>query len=371
MSTNSITQGEQVQLLFPQIFSNGFKISFAYKSFKWESESRGTAQVTVVIIGLSNSDHNKRLFEYDNELLVETNPNNISAYLRDTENNNPIIVYDSSRPLNGLPELRVGSQPIDDGNYIFTQEQRNEFIQLEPDAEKFMKSFVNAKNFINGHVYYILELQDILPNELRRLPHVLNRVNAVREFRLSSKREETKKLADTPTLYAHTRIPDSPFLLIPRVSSEKRDYIPIGYITPPSIPSDATMIVENASLGLFGLLISNMHMVWLRSVGGKLETRVRYSGSMVYNTFPIPDDTLDSLSPFAEKILETREKYSDSTLEDLYDPITMPTDLKEAHKKLDKTVDKLYRTESFESDDERREFLLEKYQEMIGTQTTL
>ena len=186
--------------------------------------------MTVVIIGLSNNDHNKRLFEYNDELLVETNPNNISAYLRETENNHSIIVRDSSKPLNGLPELRLGSQPIDGGNYIFTQEQRNEFIQLEPDAEKFMKLFVNAKDFINGSIHHILALQNITPKELRELPHVLNRVNAVKEFRLSSKREETRQLAEIPTLYTHTTISDSSFLIIPNTSSEKRHYTPIGYI---------------------------------------------------------------------------------------------------------------------------------------------
>ena len=371
VSTNSITQGEQVGQLWPILFEKyGAEISFAYQSFKWESEARGKAQVTVVIIGLSKNSGKKRLFHYDGECIIEDNPKYISPYLIKTSKLLPIVI-ETSKPLNGLQRIKVGTQLIDGGYYTFTEQEKQDFLKKEPDAASFMVEYLNAKDFINNNKRYILSLSGITSKELKNLPEIKKRIDAVKEFRLSSKRKVTRELAQTPTVFAHNVIPIKEFLLVPRVSSEKRNYIPIGYVRPPAIPSDATSIVPDASISLFGLLTSKMHIVWLKSVGGKLETRLRYSAGMVYNTFPLPSGNLDGLESYAQKILDARKHHSDSTLADLYDPITMPADLLKVHQKLDKAVEKLYRDKPFQSDQERLEFLLVEYQKMTSKQTFL
>ena len=351
------------------------EISFAYQSFKWESEARGRAQVTVIIIGLTRNDDRKRLFHYDdNGNLIEINPECISPYLIETSKTLPIVM-ETSKPLNGFQKMKMGSKPIDGGNYIFTSDEKEKFLAEEPNAKDFFRPYVNADEFLNGNMRSILALHNIEPHELRRLPRVMKRVNLVRLFRKKSIDKGTKKLADNPTSYHLNVIPTSTFLIIPRVTSEKREYVPIGFLEPPIIPSSATMVIENASLDMFGLLTSKMHMIWLRTVGGKLKFDLRYSKGIVYNTFPIPTDWSEkskTLWPYAQSILDARKSHPESTLADLYDPTAMPTDLKNAHQKLDKAVEKLYRKKPFESDSKRQEFLLEEYQKMIDDhQTTL
>ena len=210
-----------------------------------------------------------------------------------------------------------------------------------------------------------LDLHDIEPNVLQNLPETKKRINLVKLLRSKSKRGSTKKLADTPTLWQINLIPKKPFLVFPRHSSEKYVYVPIGYLEPPCIPGDAILIIENTPMELFGLLTSKMHMIWIKTIGGKLETRYRYSKGVIYNTFPLPDTNYDGLKSYAQKILDIRENHTDSTLANLYDPDTMPSDLMKAHLKLDFAVEKLYRKKPFESDQERIEFLLSKYEEMI------
>ncbi len=373
VATNSISQGEQVGQLWPAL-TKEIEIIFAHESFKWGSEAKGKANVHVIILGLVKKTKadglTKRLFYYENGEVFESNPKYISPYVCSTEKLD-IIVHKSPKSLNNLPEMIMGSKPIDDGNYIFKQEEGEEFLKKEPNAKKFMKEYISAKDFIHGKKRWILALHEIEPSELKNLPEIKKRVRMVKEFRLKSKDGGTRQLADTPTIYHLNVIPKKRFLVIPRVSSEERDYIPIGYITPPAIPSDATMIIQNAGLGLFGLLTSKMHMVWLKSIGGKLETRLRYSSGVVYNTFPVPDADIKVLREFAQEILDARKNHSDSTLADLYNPDTMPVDLTKAHQKLDNEVEKLYRKEPFRSDDERLEFLLNEYQKMTSKQTTL
>ena len=366
VSTNSITQGEQVGQLWPALYER-YKINivFAYKSFKWYSESKGMAQVTVVILGLDKRhDTIKRLFHMDGNGTIEEKPNHITPYLTGTEKPLP-IVKESSKQLNGLNKMRMGSKPIDGGNYIFTDDEKDRFLAEEPGARDFFRPYVNADEFLNGNMRSILALHDTESDQLRELPRVMERVNAVMTFRKASSDKGTRRLGDNPKFYHLNVLPENPFLLVPSTTSEKREYVPMGYVEPPTIPSNATMIVENASLGLFGLLTSKMHMIWLKNIGGKLETRLRYSAGMVYNTFPVPDSDLDILIPFAQKILDERQKHPDSTLADMYDLVSMPPELKKAHQKLDKKVEKLYRKKSFTSDDQRLEFLLDKYQKMI------
>ena len=366
VATNSIIQGEQVGQLWPNLLDPyGLHIAFAYRPFKWGSDAPGMAHVHVVIVGLARGNGERRLFHIDGSDILEDCPPVISPYLIGTERAR--VVLESPRPLNGLPEMRMGSKPIDGGHFIFTDDERKTFLQAEPGAEPYMRPYVDARGFIHGKRRWILALHDAEPNILRGMPLVASRVKAVREFRLTSKSASTRDLADTPTSYHLNVLPDKPFLAIPSTSSERRRYVPIGYLEPPTVPSNAMMVVQNASLGPFGLLTSYMHMVWLDVVGGRLETRYRYSEGMVYNTFPVPDSPLDALKPYAQAMLDARAAHHDSTLADLYDPVTMPPDLVKAHRRLDTKADRLYRREPFHSDDERVEFLFGKYGEIVNS----
>ena len=373
VATNSIIQGEQVKLLWSQILKDGWEIFFAYKSFKWNSDSKGKAQVTVVIMGLSRNKDRKQLFEYDKEhnetQFIEKNPKHITPYLRVT-NTEHVVVNQVSEPINGLPPIRMGSNPVDDGHYIFTESEKEEFLKSEPNAKKYIVPYYSGSDFLHNKKRYVLALQTITPNELRKLPMVMEKVDAVKQFRLQNKSKTTRKYAETPKEFYQTHIPKKPFLAIPQVSSENRKYVPMKFMKLPVITSIQLYHIEDASVALFGLLESKMHMLWLHSFSGKLETRLRYSANRVYNTFPVPED-YSPLKPHAQKILDLRKNYPDSTLADLYDPLTTPTDLKKAHQKLDREVEKLYRKEPFRSDDERLEFLLNEYQKMTSSQTTL
>ena len=365
VATNSITQGEQVGQLWPILLDNfGLRIEFAYRTFRWDSEAPGMAHVHVVIIGLGRETGRKRqLFHPDGDLEPEENPPAISPYLTGVKKT-ARVVQSSSGPINGLPKMVMGSQPIDGGHYIFTNEEREEFLKMEPGAKPYLRPYIGADDYINGKNRWILYLHKIEPDVLRHLPHTSKRVKEVRSFRLASPRSSTLKLAETPVLYCLNVIPDKPFLVVPSTSSERRRYVPIGYVEPPTIPSNANMVILNATPGLFGLLTSYMHIVWLSYVGGRLKSDYRYSAATVYNTFPVPDSTLDALEPYARAVLDTRAAHPDSTLADLYDSTTMPTDLARAHRKLDRAVDRLYRKKPFGSDLERIEFLLERYGEM-------
>ena len=341
VATNSITQGEQVGQLWPNLLDHyGLKIEFAYKPFVWDSEAGGKAHVYVVIIGLARNVGRRRLFHTGADEGIDDSPPMISPYLLGAVRAR--VVRESSRPLNGLPAMRMGSKPIDGGRYIFTDEEKEEFLRMEPGAKPYMRPYVGSEEYINNKKRWILALHRIEPAELRGLPHIAKRVSEVKAVRLASSAPSTRKLADTPTIYHLNVIPSGPFLFIPSVSSEKRRYVPIGYLEPPTIPSNLGLVVEGASLGLFGLLISEMHMTWLSYVGGRLETRYRYSKGMVYNTFPVPDKPLNHLEPYAQAVLDARAAHPRSTLADLYDPDIMPPDLVKAHRKLDRIVDRMY-----------------------------
>ena len=358
VSTNSTTHGEQVGLFWPLLERHGMVMDFAYTTFAWDSDTRGKAHVHVVILGFCKDNKRaKRLFLND----VEHNPAYISPYLLGMSSKSP-IVNTSTKALNGLPMMRLGTMPIDGGNYTFTKQEKEEFLRVEPRAAKYFRPYINADEFINGRQRWILFLRDTDPADMRRMPHVMERVRIVESMRKSSSREATRSLP--PTEFDLDVIPDAPFLVIPRVSSETRDYVPIGYLKPPMIPSDATLVVEHASIGLFGLLISRMHMVWLDGIGGKLTSRYRYSKGIVYNTFPVPDGNLDALETYAKDVLNARKKHPNSTLADLYDRRAMPSELRRAHRALDRKVDRMYRSSGFKSDQERLGCLLELYDKM-------
>ena len=376
VATNSITQGEQVAQLWPSLFhKHKLDIFFAHRTFAWGSDARGKAHVHVVIIGLCKSSQaptQRRLFSYDD---LQGEPHEsvhsvITAYLFDGANlSDPhIVVSEVSRPLNGLPKVCIGSKPIDDGNYIFSAEERADFLKEEPAAAKYMRPYIGATEYLYGEERYILYLADMTPSELKALSKVRERVTAVREFRKKSKSAGTQALGDNPLAFHVTVVPASPFLVIPKVSSERRDYVPIGWVDPPTIPSDLLFVLIEGSLPLFGLLTSAMHMSWLRHIGGRLKSDYRYSIGLVYNTFPLPPVSkgeLKKIEPLAQTILDARATHSGTPLATLYDPELMPANLRKAHHALDRVVDGLYRKKAFASDRERAEHLLGLYEATV------
>ena len=303
VATNSITQGEQVAQLWPLIFErHGLEIHFAHRTFAWGSDARGKAHVHVVIVGLDKrrgEKTKKRLFNYSNVNAdpVESEHTTLSPYLTgaDTISDPFLTVNAESNPINGFRRLIIGSKPIDGGNYILGESERRELLESEPDAAEFIRPYVGAWEFLQNKQRWIISLHDARPEQIDRMPKIKAMVASVRQFRMESKSAPTLKLAETPTLYHVNVIPNSAFLVIPKVSSERREYVPIGWLEPPVIPSDLVHVLENASHIEFALLTSAMHMSWMRNIGGRLKSRFRYSIGLVYNTFPAPPGYPDSL----------------------------------------------------------------------------
>ena len=374
VSTNSISQGEQAAQLWPILFDRcKLEIAFAHCTFAWGSDARGKAHVHVVIVGLDRKENmraDKRLFSYPNinGESEESHHANLSPYLFDAGGlaNPHLTVHAENRPINGMGRLIIGSKPIDGGNFIFNADERAAFLDIEPDAEPLLHPYVGSREYLQGVERWILVLHDTPPNLLARLPRVLERIAAVRAYRKASKSRPTQKLAETPASYHVNVLPTAPFLVIPEVSSERREYVPIGWSEPPVIPSNLVRILENATLVDFALLTSAMHMAWLRHVGGRLESRYRYSIGLVYNTFPTPqeDANMSKMEALAQDVLDARAAHPDATLADLYDPDIMPPNLRQAHRRLDRAVDRLYSRNGFTSERERIEYLFMLYDKM-------
>ena len=374
VATNSTTQGEQVGQLWPILFDRcRLEIAFAHRTFAWGSDARGKAHVHVVILGLdrhANARSEKRLFSYPdlNGDPEETRHAALSPYLFDAGGlSDPhLTVHEESGPVNGMGKLIIGSKPIDGGHYIFSAGERDAFLEAEPDAAPFLRSFVGAREYLQGGKRWILALHNAAPDALTRLPRVRERIVALRAYRQASKSVPTVKLAETPTLYHVNVVPTTPFLVIPEVSSERREYVPIGWLEPPTIPSNLVRVLENATLTDFALLTSAMHMAWLRHIGGRLKSDYRYSIGLVYNTFPTPPRDLDpsKLEPLAQAVLDARAAHPTATLAELYDPDLMPPNLRRAHQALDRAVDRLYRPGGFASERERVEHLFMLYEKM-------
>ena len=376
VATNSITQGEQVAQLWPLLLDHRrLEIAFAHRTFAWGSDARGKAHVHVVIIGLNAADHApqaRRLFTYEdiNGEPLEGRHAMITPYLFDggALADPHIVVRQESRPINGMPQLFIGSKPIDGGHYILDAAARSELLAECPEAAPFVRPYVGSREYLNGGERYILWLSEARPDLLRREPVLRGRVAAVREFRRRSKSAPTRALAETPTLYHVNVVPDSPFLVVPKVSSERREYVPIGWLEPPTIPSDLVFVLPNATKPIFALLTSAIHMAWLRHIGGRLKSDYRYSIGLVYNTFPLPpgfaDADTSALEPLAQAVLDARAAHAGATLADLYDPDLMPPNLRRAHQALDRAVDRLYRRKRFTSERERVEYLFALYERM-------
>lgn len=377
VATNSITQGEQVAQLWPILFDrHGLEIAFAHRTFNWFSEARGKAHVHVVIVGLTHRDFeptDKRLFSYPDIKgdPVESRHAGLTAYLFDARSvaNRHLVVERASQSLTGAPRICVGTKPVDNGHYLFDSTERADFLAAEPGAAKAMRPFLGGYEFINGEGRWILHTADLSPAELRQMPKVRERIAAVRDFRSTGTGKLARQLADTPTAYHVTVVPDGPFLVLPEVSSERREYIPIGWIEPPTIPSNQLLVVVEATLWHFGIMTSRAHMAWLAHIGGRLKSDFRYSSGLVYNPFPWPDATpaqRDKIEALAQAVLDARAAHPTSSLADLYDPDTMPANLRKAHAALDAAVDRLYRAAPFDSDRDRVEHLFGRYEALVN-----
>ena len=339
VSTNSICQGEQVANLWAPLHKAGIRIDFAHRTFRWDSEASIKAHVHVVVVGFSCGGSGKKLI-FDNGATIEAN--NINAYLADAPD---IFIYSRQHPIADVPEIRIGNQPIDGGNYLFEREEMEEFVKQEPKSAEYFKPWYGAVEFIHQKPRYCLWLGDCTPAQLRQMPHCVKRIETVRKYRLDSKRTSTLKLADRPTRFQVETMPKGNFIIVPRVSSERRRYVPMGFMPPSALGSDAVHIIPNATLYHFGILESNVHMAWMRAVCGRLKSDYRYSKDIVYNNFPWPSPSAEQQAKIertAQAILDARAKYPDSSLADLYDPNLMPYDLLQAHRDNDRAVKAAY-----------------------------
>ncbi len=390
VSTNSITQGEQVAQLWPILFDrHKLEIAFAHRTFSWGSEARGKAQVHVVIVGLAHRDHQpaaKRLFSYPDidSGPVESEHSALTAYLFDAKSvaNRHLVIPSTSKPINGASKLITGSKPVDGGYLILTNEERRTVVEQEPQILDLIRPFIGASEYINEGQRWILALQQVAPDRLRGSPFIKARLERVRQFRqgeVSPKGKpagarptpgsSTSSLSSTPTSFHVTVIPETPFLVIPQVSSERRQYAPIGWLEPPTIPSDKLRLLADATLWDFGILTSNIHMAWMRSITGRMKSDYMYSVGVVYNTFPWPDASpakRTKVETLAQAVLDARAAHPTSSLADLYDPDTMPADLRRAHNALDKAVDRLYRPAPFKTDRDRVEHLFGRYEALVN-----
>ena len=339
VSTNSICQGDSVATLWKTLFEDGIKINFAWRTFKWDSEATEKAHVHCVIVGFSFDDSSDKKI-YDAEKIIEAK--NINAYLVDASD---VFVESRQHPLCDVPEIGIGNQPIDGGFYLFKEDRMKEFIAKEPNSEKFFHKWYGADEFINRRPRYCLYLGNCPPEELRKMPECLKRVEAVKKFRLKSTRTSTVKLAETPRKFQTENMPTENYIVIPETSSERRQYIPIGLMSYPDLCSNLVKIIPDADLYHFGVLTSRVHMAWVRTVAGRLKSDYRYSKDIVYNNFVWPsvnEKQKSKIESAAKKILEAREKFPESSLADLYDPLTMPEELLRAHKANDAAVCEAY-----------------------------
>ena len=339
VSTNSVCQGIAVPPLWNHLLTRGIKINFAYPSFKWKSESNDGAAVHCVIVGFSYTDAEEKLLFNEGKAPVRVS--NINPYLLDAPS---VIIDDRHDPICDVPKSAVGSFPTDGGNLVIQADELEDFIAREPSAKKYIRPFIGPLEFINSKKRYCLWLKDCPPQELRAMPLVKARVVAVRDFRLASKKQQTQRRADIPHLFAEDRQPDSNYILFPRTSSERRRYLPIGFLSAEVIAGD-TIILPDATLYHFGVLTSNVHNAWMRVVCGRMKSDYRYSSTLVYNNLPWPEPTEAQrmkIEQTAQAILDARALYPESSLADLYDEVTMPPVLRKAHQENDRAVMEAY-----------------------------
>lgn len=367
VSTNSIVQGEQTSILWGQMLNKyGVKIHFAHRTFKWSNEAKGNAAVYCVIVGFANYDSiNKRIFEYEDIKgeAHEIKAKNINQYLVDAKD---VLIEKRTTPICSVPNIKFGNQPIDGGFLLLTEEERNIANKQDLNISKYIRKYVGSIEFINNIPRYCLWLKDAEPNDLRKSDFISERLKSVKKFRESSTRKETRELANRPSQFAFVSHNESEYIIIPSVSSERRKYIPIGFMPSNIIASNLCLIIPNAKLFHFGLLTSEMHMTWVRNLCGRLKSDYRYSNSIVYNNYPWPENPsekqIKTIEEKAQNVLDIRASFPNSSLADLYNPLTMPPALVKAHNELDKAVDAAYSKQAFTSEAKRMEFLFELYE---------
>lgn len=364
VTTNSITQGEQVSMFWPYIFNNDVEIGFGHRSFKWGNSAKGNAGVTVIIISLRVvGNKQKYIFEDGMKLTVK----NVNPYLKDDGQDR--IITRRNKVLSLLPPMLKGNQPTDDGNLLLSKTEKETMISKYPKAMKFMRRIYGASEYLNGIEKWCLWLDQLELSEASAIPDINERIEKVKRFREASNDPGTQKKAKQPYKFRESRTGKVRTLLIPSTTSERRKYIPIGFLTNSEIATNAALVVYDPDLWLFGLLTSRMHMVWTRAVAGRLKTDYRYSSALVYNNFPVrplTDGQKKVVTEGALRVLAIREKYPEKTLAQLYDPDKMPADLKAAHEELDEIVDGLYSSKGFANDEERLSMLFDLYEKMIA-----
>jgi hypothetical protein len=367
VSTNSITQGEQVGILWNLLFNKyNIKIHFAHRTFNWMNEAKGNAAVHCVIIGFACYDKKvKVIYELNNESGTKEveKVSNISPYLLEGKD---LTILSRTVPLSNVPTILFGSKLVDGGNYLFTEDEKNQFLIQEPKSYEYFRDVLSGDEFLNGKKRFCLWLKDIKPSVLSELHFINERVDNVKQFRLRSSKMSTRNSANFPTRFAELRQPDSDFLLIPLTSSEYRRFIPFGFFSKDFIVTNSCSVISNATLFHFGVLSSTMHMAWVRTVCGRIKSDFRYSNTIVYNNYPWPENPSEShiqkIEQAAQKVLDARALFPESSLAVLYDPLTMPPELVKAHQELDKAVDLAYRPQPFPSEAKRMEFLFELYE---------
>ena len=371
VSTNSITQGEQVAVLWSWLLHKGAHINFAHRTFKWSNEGRGVAGVHCIIVGFSLiNEVKKSLFYYDKgeeNTPILTIVNQINPYLI----NAPTLIIDARRSqITSFPEINYGSFALDDGNYTLSKDEVNQLVKNYPTQKLAIKEFIGAREFLHNEKRYAIWLKDLKPEEIAKMPDVLQRIKKVKEWRLASNRSNTIELASTPAIFAEIRQPNVDYLALPTVSSEKREYLPIAMLSKDVIASNQLYVIPSSDLTLFSILSSSFHNAWIRTIGGRLKSDYRYSSSVIYNNFVFPVnnsvETIELLASSAKVILKAREKYSSSTLAQLYDPLTMPIELVKAHEANNKAVDKAYGYTGADDDASRVAFLFKRYEELTS-----
>jgi hypothetical protein len=366
VSTNSIVQGEQTSILWGQMLNKyNIKIHFAHRTFKWSNEAKGNAAVYCVIIGFANFDtSNKSIFEYEDtkgeahEILAK----NVNPYLVDAKD---ILIEKQTNPICNVPKLSFGNMPLEGGHLLLSDDEKIELVKKEPKANNYLKRVFGGDEFLNNKVRWCLWLLDISPSELAQMPQILKRVEQVKQFRLRSISPSTRKFAETPTLFRDRRVAKS-YVVLPKVNATSRKYIPVGFFTDEYIATDLLFIIPHCGLYHFGIIQSRMHNIWVQNVCGRLGNEIRYSKDIVYNNYPFPENPSakqeKAIETAAQKVLDARLQFPNSSLADLYDPLTMPPILVKAHNELDKTVDLAYRPQAFTSEANRMVFLFELYE---------
>lgn len=360
VSTNSISQGEQVSLIWPYIFNKEQEIFFAHQSFKWQNNAKDNAGVTVVIIGIRNKSND---IKYLYENVIKKAVYNINPYLLEGSN---IYVKQRNVPISNFPEMALGSSSIDGGFLILSPEERSQFIEADINSEKFIKKYIGGNDFLNGLSRYCLWIEDNQIEEAIKIIKIKERIEKCKDYRLNAGRD-AKKAATTPHRFFYRKYKEEISMILPFTSSENRKYLPVGFEKEGTIISNGLFVIYDSSIYMFGVLSSNLHNLWIKVVSGKLESRIRYSVNLVYNNFPFPNISQkqkDEITELVFAILDEREKHSQKTLAQLYDPDKMPEGLKKAHHNLDISIEQCYRSKPFESDEERLEYLFKMYEEM-------